>query len=331
VVTGCQSGRHVKTHSNTVIVVQDIEKLVVLHRPKDQGGRGLPVSCASEMLQAGLFVDTCLRQVWISTRKNPIRQPDADCKLFFGAQAYSFLLQTVTGLNSSIPGETNVAGQFRCAWKRWVKEATPARANCLVPLMNRLFNDSKMIRRLYLQNLGGASYGTLTRKLMQPERGARILFVGSGKFARSLLPFFDNQQTALWNHRLHPGLQAGEFNSHGTRIFAPREIVDAATWATHLVLTIPPESDSDRLWADLAIAHDIITVVHLARRRGQRDDWLPNDNVRYFDLDDLFELRRNQSTLRDLKVLRARRACEDLARSTATDKPAVGTALPLRA
>jgi hypothetical protein len=186
-----------------------------------------------------------------------------------------------------------------------------------------LLTDSKQIRRRYLQNLGGASYGTLTRKLIKPANGARILFTGSGNFAQSMLPMFANWETALWNHRLHPGLQTD------ARIFAPEDAEAAAAWATHIILTTPPDDSLDLSWVSLVRKYGINTVAHLGRRRAQHGCWqaLPAE-FSIYDLDDIFDLRRRQATLRDLHTLRARRACERLARAKQAEPTIIGTLLP---
>ena len=283
----------------------ELEDLLVVHQLKDAAGQGMPEKVADRLRTQGLYIDTCLRQLCILSSR------DADIDYgehLRGAHAYSFLLQTITGLNSSVPGETNVQGQFRCAWKRWRKIAPAEQVWRLNQLMPALLADSKHIRRTYLQNLGGASYGSLTRKLLQPERDAHILFLGAGNFSRSMLPMFSNWETGLWNHRLHKGLQTN------ARIFEPTDITGAAIWATHIVVTTPPDNDIDEPWVQLTRQHNIQHMVHLGRRRAQHGCWktLIGD-LKFHDLDDVFDLRRSQATLRNLHTLRARRACERIA------------------
>jgi hypothetical protein len=183
--------------------------------------------------------------------------------------------------------------------------------------MHRLFSDSNIVRRGYLENTGGASYGSLVRKILSPKSGTRILFVGAGKFALSMLPFFKSWDTALWNRRLHKGLGP----DHGAAVFAATEIARAARWATHLVMTTPVDDQNDRLWFGLAAEHSIDHVVHLSRRRADPGIWNSRpESIAYSDLDDVFDLRRKQTTLRDLNVLRARAACEHIVFESATNE-----------
>lgn len=295
---------------------REFNTLRVLHRLKDACGHGLSPEALRRLSERGPVVDTCLRQVWITTATADEfflreRESDHDSVYMEGREAYNFLLQTVTGLNSSIPGETNVMGQFRCAWKRWKNHSPAKQVAGLSAIMHRLFSDSKMVRRGHLENTGGASYGSLVRKILRPRSGARILFAGAGKFSQSMLPFFDSWETALWNHRFHKGLHPAD---QGTVFFAPVEITTAARWATHLVMTTPADDSNDHLWVGLAAEHTINHVVHLSRRRADPGIWNSKPgNIAYSNLDDVFDLRRKQTTLRDLNVLSARAACEHIA------------------
>jgi hypothetical protein len=306
----------------------ELKQLTVLHRLKDAAGHGHAEASVRQLAAQGLFVDTCLRQVSIITDEQTIPPTDANTAILRGSDAYSFLLQTVTGLNSSMPGETNVLGQFRCAWKRWLKTAPAIQVAQLTRLMQQLFSDSKQVRQEYLENTGGASYGSLARKMLQPAAGAHILFVGSGKFSQSMLPLFTNWSTGLWNHRLHKGLR----EDHGAVKFAPAASSEAANWASLLVMTTPADEHNDRLWFELANEQQLTHVIHLGRRRAEPGIWENRPaSMRFNDLDDVFELRHKQTTLRDLNVLQARHACERLAGDSAASKSSPEIALAQRA
>jgi len=299
---------------------QEFKQLLVVHRLKDAAGHGMDAITVRHLATRGLLVETCLRQVcimmdardddWLATELKLNSAVHAQTHIMRGCDAYHFLLQTVTGLNSLIPGETNVLGQFRCAWKRWRKDASAKQLRGLNAVMHQLFNDSKWVRLKHLQNTGGTSYGSLVRKLLQPKTGAHILFVGAGKFAQRMLPLFAAWETALWNHRLHKGLQ----DNPGTLKFAPNDAIKAGQWASHLILTTPADAINDRLWIELAQTSNINHVVHLGRRRADPGIWQQRpDTMTFNNLDDVFELRQQQSLLRDLHVHRARNACKRIA------------------
>ena len=283
--------------------------LTVVHRPRDAAGNGLPADETTRLAERGFFAGTCMRELAVLPSADALRglRLGRGHDILHNTQAYAFLLQTVTGLNSSVPGETNVQGQLRKSWQQWRNNADGRLVRLLSPAMHRLFNDARVVRRNYLQGIGGNSYGSLVRKLIQPQDDARILVVGAGDLARSLLPFFTSVNTAIWNRHQPDAHFAGD-----AMIFAPDEMESAAAWATELIMTTPPDNDTDAAWAKLAATHEL-PVVHLGRRRAAPAEWA--NLVAFRNLDDVFDLRRSQSTLRSLNIMRARTACERIALS----------------
>ena len=296
-----------------------LNHLVVIHRPKDAAGHGMDDQRRQNLSRHGMFLDTCLRQVAIiDANRTPGHLAAQTCsgdptmELRRGAEAYSFLLQTATGLNSSIPGETNILGQFKHAWRHWRAQAEQAQLCGIQTTMHSLIADSSRIRQEYLQGIGGNSYGTLVRKLLQPETDTRLLFVGTGKLAQSMLPFFAAFERGLWSRG-----KPREAQLESVRVFGRDGAQHAADWATHLLLTTPAEDGNDGLWAKL-IDTNIRKIVHLGRRRAEPGVWSDSKFAgQYFDLDDVFDLRQQQSSLRSLQICRARKACQQLAGSYA--------------
>lgn len=287
-----------------------MDNIQVLHQLKSPAGVGLDTERLQLLAGQGLVIDTCLRQVVIllpGVRVEPAWL-QSNTERMQGQAAYRFLLQTVTGLNSAIPGETNVQGQFRHAWDQWRDSAGRVQVSAMAVIMHRLLADSRQIRRDHLQGIGGTSYGTLVRKLLPDDPDSRILFVGAGALARSMLPLFSAFSTAIWNrHAVH----SDAFNCR--RVFGPAAAEEAACWASALVITTPPDNHNDALWVRMADAN-VNTVVHLGRRRaawGPWSDWAQRRN--FLDLDDLFALRARQAERRSAQLLRARRACTELA------------------
>ena len=303
------------------MIRSDINSLIVLHRTRDSGGIGMPDALRGALQKQTYFVSTCMREFAVCAGRPAARiAGNSELERFSGSAAYAFLLQTVTGLNSSIPGETNIQGQVRKAWDNWRACAPANLLDALDPIMHALFSDARQIRRQYLQGIGGQSYGSLTRKLLNPGPDARVLFVGAGDLARSITPYFDTFDTAYWNRH------ATDAATIGTRSgFAPADAIAAANWATHVVLTTPPDEDNDRHWSDLLRTSTALKqVVHLGIRRAHRGPWnLFRNDFReglpiFCDLDDIIELRQSQSSLRMLNIDRARRACDTKAKERAS-------------
>ena len=254
-----------------------------------------------------LRMRSCQREVWISPDVEGLRD-GAGADRSSGEAAYALLLEIVCGLRSQVPGETNIEGQFRRAWDEFRTLATTRCIERLAPAINRLLSDAQAIRRVHLQGIGGASYGSLLRKLIRPGRDDRVLIIGTGALARSVLPFFRHRDVGLWHYRALATLPDSV-----ERAFAPDDGRTAAAWATHVVLTTPPNRRNDDRWTRWLRDGQAQTVTHLGHRRGGDPgfgDGLPGP---VFLLDDLFDLRERQANVRSLQVERAKAACRTMA------------------
>jgi hypothetical protein len=273
---------------------------------------------------AGFFVDTCLRQVYIEVMPAALAHDglpgnsSAPAERKSGTDAYELLLEIMTGLRSAVPGETNVFGQFKDAWQAFRRDGHAATVARLAPLMHRLINDTKNIRSEHLQGIGGASYGSLVRRLITPGPDDRILFVGAGNLAQSMLPFFRQFEVGLWNRS--PTMEQPETVDH---FFRPEHGRRAAQWADHVILTTPPDASHDRQWRGWveasAINTPVRTVVHLGHRSGPNRVGAPfsrDRDIKTYFLEDVFALRQAQAGRRSNQLAHARAACRKRARNS---------------
>lgn len=269
-------------------------------------------------------METCLRQIhlrmtpagglteWPSNphRKEWLAVPE----LRSGNDAYRFLLEVTTGLCSAIPGETNVFGQFKKAWLNFRCTGEAAEVAHLAPTIHRLIDDTKTIRQEHLEGIGGCSYGSLARKLIAPRPGDKILFVGAGDLARSMLPLFRSHSLGIWHYR-----DIEVPNSLIERVFLPDQGQGAASWADHVILTTPADNHNDANWQDWLSATRARTVVHLGQHRAQdrvlKRNW--GNALAYYDLADMLALRREQDDHRSEQLMRARAACRQRAKAFA--------------
>jgi len=253
-------------------------------------------------------LDTCMRRVVLTAEQRVGAQLAAlqPAELFSGTDAYRFLLEVSAGLRSAVPGETNVFGQLKRAWEAHRQAGERDGVRSLAPVIAQVIRDTRRVRQLHLQNLGGASYGSLVRRLLAPDSGERVLFVGAGELARSMLPFFRAVQTGVWN-RSAPG---AAFAAAG-RVFSPEDGAAAAGWADHVIMTTPPDALNDARWSGWLAGSLARSVVHLGQRGGS--DWGCPLHVAGYDLDDVFDLRQSQDNIRSLQLQRARLACRELA------------------
>jgi hypothetical protein len=301
------------THINEPHVDQPgINELWVANWPKTRSDATLPATLLDTFSAHGMLLDTCLRQLCIATGRpanasnRAFSELRPELELHFGADAYRYALEVATGLHSAVPGETNIFGQFKKAWGTARRDGDTKAVTRIAPWIHQLINDARSIRREHLQGIGGASYGSLVRHLLSPRRGERVLFVGAGNLARSILPFFDNFELGLWNHR-----PLASTPGSVDRLFAPEDARDAAVWTDHVIFTTPPDEHNDTSWRTWLTEARIRTLLHLGYRRGEPSGLREFSNS--YDLDDVFELRRRRAGIRSSRLERARNACADAA------------------
>jgi hypothetical protein len=270
-----------------------------------------------------VFLDTCLRQLAFGLAPRPQLATTDSGELCTGPAAYRLLLEVASGLRSAVPGETNVFGQFRRAWEQAGAELTPHDWQTLRPIGQALQEDTRTLRAGHLQGLAGGSYGSLARALLAPRKDARVLFIGTGELARSMIPLFRAVNVGVWNRR--PGAPLTGI----CRWFRPDEADEAAAWATDIVFTTPRDSAHDAAWRLRLDRHSPRGLVHVGQRRGAAIDW--PTVAASFDLDDVFDLANARNQRRSQQLASAARACDDLvaARLASTSPPAVATGLAL--
>ena len=295
---------------NLIIGNLRIQDLIVAHRLKDAEAGELQVSMIEMLRQRTFFLDTCLRQLAVfpgpddTLGKTEFAHAE-NLEFYSGADAYRFLLETATGLNSAIPAETNIFGQLKRAWANCRENSVVAVSSRLAAPMNQLFADTRQIRAAFLQGVGGDSYGSLVRKMLRPATDERVLFIGAGNLAQSMLPFFRFADVAVWNRsNPQPTIATWAYR------YRPQQAEAAARWANQAILTTPANYANDQLWANLLRQHGVDRIAHLGRRRNNLGPWATFDGM--FNLDDVFRLRQAQSNVRSLQVQRARHACREL-------------------
>jgi hypothetical protein len=284
----------------------DIDQLWVLHWPRHAGVGSLSVQSLAQLGNSGVPVDTCMRQLLIGTGPRPLIDPahTTTMQLHVGMSAYGLLLEIITGLRSAVRGETNVYGQFRRAWQTSLQSLPAEITQPVSPFIDALFSDARRIRQQHLQGVGGNSWGSLARRLLAPARGARVLFVGTGELARSMLPLFRAAETAAWNHRpvTPPDVD---------RWFGTAQADVAARWAEHVIFTTPADAEHDADWQIRLGNGKVRSLLHLGRRRSEALHWTGVKTA--FDLDDILGAAEARANVASLQLARARAACAELA------------------
>ena len=110
-----------------------------------------------------------------------------DSVLWQGPQAYGMVLEILCGLQSKIIAESEVACQFRKAYRDYVHDH--ARNSLILLILEKLLADAKKIRTYHLKEIGKQSYGGIVRKILltqQNQKGCRLLIKGSGALAEQI-------------------------------------------------------------------------------------------------------------------------------------------------
>lgn len=258
-------------------------------------------------------ITTCQRRLEVASAEVSIQvgelESPSPADSLQGRDAYQFLLEVITGLQSAVVAETNVSGQVRASWEAFrasVQEATTSSPrtmlDALQPWVAALFADAALVRQRWLQGIGGTSYGTLARKLLASTRADRVLVIGSGDLARSVTPAFSAHELATYSRK-------------GEATFGPGQERQAAAWADSVIFCTPPNPEFERLWwpewIDKADAARTKQILHLGARAPELQYWPASIERR--TLDDLLALSASQGTLRSHRIASARAHCAQLA------------------
>lgn len=285
------------------------------------------------------WVQTCQRRICVTVASaNVFEFPnffsrDAFSRdVFKGRDAYRFLLEMATGLQSEVQGETDVFGQLKEAWSKFEAEGS-ACARSLLPWIQKLFEDTKEIRKLYIHHVSSGSYGSLVRRLIRLYSGEAsavdsvqeltgpILIVGAGQIAQSIAPLLAGTELLVWNRTLATAQTMAEdlrkrHHANVRVLETEEEFKNAWKIAAHVAVCVPFHADRDhqwiQWWKEGLSARPSTTsrgIIHLGGTRDQSGEWnrLPN----FHPLDDLFEMQKLQNEAREDQFSKAWKACSE--------------------
>jgi len=297
----------------------ELREINVLH------WRGARVAGASAPpAHAGLDcfpIDTCQRRVAVvggggvelARQQFPA---DGALESFHGADAYAFLLRFAAGLESKLVAETEIFGQIKQAWREFSERASPL-ARQLSPWVQLLFQDAKAVRAQYLANLGSASYGSQTRRLLGDEaHGGPTLLMGAGQLAQAVAPWLAGEELWLWNRTTERAFElarelAKRDPARPVRVIEGDREAELAAWrgARNVIVCIPSDASRDAArvgaWRERGDRRG--RVIHLGLGAQAAAPW--NELPELVSLGALFDMLQTQSELRRRQFERARRAC----------------------
>jgi Glutamyl-tRNAGlu reductase, N-terminal domain/Shikimate / quinate 5-dehydrogenase len=300
------------------------KQLFVVHQRK----HGKPAAGAFDAFRADeerFCIETCLRRLLIShaadsTRAGASATDQVDVELVRGIDAYDLLLRIASGLESEVPGESEVFGQFKQSWQTYRTEHAET-SRRLDPLMRKLFEDVKEIRSRHLTGLGAATYGSLVRALLGANADQPTLLIGAGEMAAAILPYLAGRPLYIANRTpehataLLTGMRRQADRADQIHLIGSKLDAELAAWrtATNVVVCVPPNRERDvarvQAWKnrDSKSGH----LLHLGKLTPGDSLWAKLD--RFATLVDLFALQSANSERRRVQLLHARNACRERA------------------
>ena len=199
----------------------------------------------TEVLPEGLTSlqwQTCLRRVVFLNRSEPLTFADG-AEIYYGREAYQFLLKVICGLRSPLVGENAVMGQFR-QFRNSAEFPNTEWGSFLREMTTDLLVDARQIRYRHLQSLGSQSYGSLIRKHLKGQSSVAVL--GTGNLAREILPWLTEARVFYRNRQ-----RASELKGEYPRIQLEQLGIADAGWESEtasLVIAAPLDSTQINEW-----------------------------------------------------------------------------------
>lgn len=294
-------------------------QLLVVHQRK----QGKPVGASFDGVASGpatFTIETCLRRLLIAEGAACGATPVAGVEFYRGNDAYDLLLRIATGLESEVPGESEIFGQFKQSWQAY-REKHPEAARRFDSLVRDLFEDVKEIRSRHLSGLGAATYGSLVRALLGAEASQPTLLIGAGEMAAAVLPYLAGRPLYIANRTperaaaLLAGMRRQSDRPDQVLMIGSDFEAELSAWrtATNVVVCVPPnrERDSARVQAWKKRPAQTGHLLHLGKLTPGDSIWSQLD--RFATLADLFALQSSNSERRRVQLLHARKACRERA------------------
>jgi glutamyl-tRNA reductase len=249
---------------------------------------------------------TCLREVVIGEQVlfasvhhilSPVDQ------VYFGEDAYRFLLETICGLHSPLMGETEVYGQFKNAVTNFALPVTPWGSH-LKRFFRAMFEDAKRIRQAHLEDLGSQSYGSVLRRELKGVN--RIHIIGAGQFVQEILPWIAKDGNQIHIHARDPekaktqlaGQLKPEYQIHDLKKsndFTAAEVV---------IVAAPVDGATLESWLKDLPELKILADLRADSATDRPQVANPHSNFRHLVLADVFQsVSQNQAVLAERKKI----------------------------
>ena len=132
---------------------------------------------------------TCMRSLYIGDIRifdHSIASRSKYFKTYIGVEAYSLLLEIVSGIRSRLLGETEILSQFKEVFNN---SSLPKNSigEYLGKLRDQIIEDSRKIRSGHLRSLGDQSYGGLANRYLKEDK--TVALIGTGNLSSKMIPW----------------------------------------------------------------------------------------------------------------------------------------------
>lgn len=129
-----------------------------------------------------MVAESCARQVWMGAREDfadfPYQAHNKNAvHLIIGKDAYSFILNLITGNDSEKSGESNITGQFFDGWDAYAQSHANY-AKRFTTLIQHIRADSAMIRSNVTSQIKHPRHELMARNLSGQKKGECALVIG---------------------------------------------------------------------------------------------------------------------------------------------------------
>lgn len=233
-------------------------------------------------------------------------------ELYFGLEAYQFLLETICGLKSRILGENEIVHQFKEAYLQFMETERPNRL--VQNLLEKLFKDAKDIRSEYLKNIGLQTYAGITRKLLIERLAPNesVVLLGSGELAEDLLKICGRRFNLILCARNNQRVQ--ELKKSYSFEVLPWEKRDDALMAANIINTIGTKDEifTSKALKDFSQQEDSKLVIDLAEPSPVPwKELRPLESKRIFTLEEVFQQGERYNQEKRTKVQSATNAIKE--------------------
>lgn len=238
------------------------QELVLINRKSIDGE--LELQDAFMHSGSWLILKTCMRTIALGPQsESKIWKMKNSDQIYENHAAYQFLLEVVSGLHSSLIGETEIMGQFKLAATNYQIPHSYFGLE-VKKMIQGIYEDVKKVRSKFLVDLGSQSYGSILRKECRKNSIPEIHIIGAGHLCEEILPWVSKDSIQVHIHVRDVQKSKQKFQDHkiqwhqiGTYPLSGAVIVAAPMKLTDLVDLLKMQKNQIQYLYDLRRESDV--------------------------------------------------------------------------